>query len=147
MSERVWGPSNKEMCSIVSFRSTSPFPPIVASSLSLSLTLRGSVALSLCRRHGSYLNCGIGSWLLFCYWTKIYFWGWIFATASPFVCGSCAELIALAVALHLLLNFDFEQIAKNDGRPKRVAQSRAARKVNEEKGGGGGGWMVGGSIG
>lgn len=29
-------------------------------------------------------------------------------------CGSCAELIALAVALHLLLNFDFEQIAKND---------------------------------
>jgi len=61
-----------------------------------------------------------------------------FATASPspfadsVECGSCAELIALAVALHLLLNFDFEQIAKNDG-PKGGRGSEWGRQANREQ--------------
>lgn len=51
-------------------------------------------------------------------------------------CGSCAELIALAVALHLLLNFDFEQIAKND------EAKREGRGVGE-----GGEWQCFGCVG
>jgi len=51
----------------------------------------------------------LGSWPL----QAPRFTGWIFRPE----CGSCAELIA--VALHLLLGSDFEQIA-NDGVVQRV---------------------------
>lgn len=52
-------------------------------------------------------------------------------------CGSCAELIALAVALHLLLNFDFEQIAKNDEAKRGEWETEGSGSVSAVQGVGG----------
>lgn len=52
-------------------------------------------------------------------------------------CGSCAELIALAVALHLLLNFDFEQIAKNDEAKRGEGETEGSGSVSALQGVGG----------